>query len=95
MEEILPFLKIELFVENNEVNIESIQITHLIWGYFPISDIELLKQSILNVFDCSRLEDDWYEIQLRYKRDNEIGDYYEIVPFPYTKLPFKKVYSNE
>lgn len=95
MEEQLPYLLIEFFVENNEIEIESIEITRIIESSFPISHIQMLKDSVLNDFNASNLESDWYKMQLRYKRDNEIGDYYEIVPFSYTKLPYKKVYSYE
>lgn len=95
MEEKLPFLRIEFFVENGEINTESIEISQIIESSFPLSHIQMLKDSILNDFNASELEDDWYEIQVRYTREFQTGDYYEIVPFPYTKLPFKKVYSNE
>lgn len=95
MEEKLPYLKIEFFVENGEVDIESLEISQIIESSFPLSHIQMLKDSIFNDFNASELEDDWYEIQVRYTREFQTGDYYEIVPFPYTNLPFKKVYSNE
>lgn len=95
IEEKLPFLRIEFFVENGEINTESIEISQIIESSFPLSHIQMLKDSILNVFNASELEDDWYEIQVRYTREFQTGDYYDIVPFPYTKLHYKKVYSNE
>lgn len=95
MEEQLPYLKIEFLVDNGSINVESICISQIIESSFPLSHIQTLNDSILNDFDASELEDDWYEIQVRYKRDFQTGDYYEIVPFSYTKMLYKKIYENE
>lgn len=95
MEEVLPFIRIEFFVDTGKVDIDSISISQIIESSFPFSHIQLSMDSLLNNFNASELEDDWYEVQLRYAREFQTGDYYEIIPFSYTNLPFKKVYSNE
>lgn len=80
MEELLPKLIIELFVEDREINIDSIQILEVENG-FPISEIDLLKQSILNDFDCTGMDDNWIELKCEYIRDFDIGDYYKITRY--------------
>ena len=93
MEEILPHIEIEFFVEDNVINIESIEIIRLIEGSFPINHLQILKDSILNDFNCSELEDQWYQMNLLYTRDSEKGDYYRIVPYSWSGLLYKKIYE--
>lgn len=96
IDEILPFVRIEFYVDDNQINTDFIEITQVIQGSFPIRDIELLKQSLLNELDCSDLEfGQYYSAQMLYTKVKGLPDYYKMIPFPYTKLPFKKVYSNE
>ena len=94
MEECLPFINIEVFVEDGEINFESIRITNIIHGAFPLNHIQLLKYSMIDQFDCSNLPDDWYQMQLKYVRDGEFKDHYEMIPYPFSKLLYKQLFDD-
>ena len=82
-------LDIGFWVDSGEINSESFEIENVLQGSFPLNHIELLKDSVLNDFDCSDMNNVWVKMRLEYTKDSETGDYYKSIEFPFTKLKFK------